>query len=108
MPTYEYACKECGHQFETVQTFHDDPLTICPTCSGPLRKVFGNIAITFKGSGFYKTDSRSKTSASVTTPTAGGSTETTATSSTATAAATSDATSSGSAKGSTSSSTDAA
>ena len=63
MPTYEYRCKDCGEHLEVVQAFTDDPLTECPNCSGPLRKVFGNIGITFKGSGFYKTDSRSKTSA---------------------------------------------
>src|SRR3954468_4057422 len=63
MPTYEYRCKECGEELEVVQAFTDDPLTECPACSGPLRKVFGNIGITFKGSGFYKTDSRSKSSA---------------------------------------------
>ncbi len=56
MPTYEYACKECGHTFEIVQSFHDDPLTVCPECGGPLRKVFAPPAITFKGSGFYATD----------------------------------------------------
>jgi putative FmdB family regulatory protein len=59
MPTYEYACKSCGQHLEVVQSFSDDPLTECPSCSGPLRKVFGSIGITFKGSGFYKTDSRS-------------------------------------------------
>jgi len=63
MPTYEYRCKECGEDLEVVQAFTDDALTECPTCGGPLRKVFGNIGITFKGSGFYKTDSRSKSSA---------------------------------------------
>ena len=59
MPTYEYACKSCGEQLEVVQSFRDDPLTTCPRCEGPLRKVFGNIGISFKGSGFYKNDSRS-------------------------------------------------
>ena len=59
MPTYEYACKSCGQHLEVVQSFSDDPLTDCPSCEGPLRKVFGSIGITFKGSGFYKTDSRS-------------------------------------------------
>ncbi|HEX3540927.1 MAG TPA: FmdB family zinc ribbon protein [Acidimicrobiales bacterium] len=59
MPTYEYACKSCGHHVEVQQSFTDDPLTTCPTCGGPLRKVFGNIAISFKGSGFYSTDNRS-------------------------------------------------
>jgi putative FmdB family regulatory protein len=58
MPTYEYACKSCGEHVEVVQSFKDDPLTECPACGGPLRKVFGNIGIAFKGSGFYKTDSR--------------------------------------------------
>jgi putative FmdB family regulatory protein len=58
MPTYEYACKSCGEHMEVVQSFKDDPLTTCPRCEGPLRKVFGSIGITFKGSGFYKTDSR--------------------------------------------------
>ena len=62
MPTYEYACKDCGSHLEVVQSFSDDPLTECPTCSGSLRKVFGSIGITFKGSGFYKTDSRSTSS----------------------------------------------
>jgi putative FmdB family regulatory protein len=63
MPTYEYACKSCGSHLEVVQSFTDDPLTECPGCEGPLRKVFGSIGITFKGGGFYKTDSRSSSSA---------------------------------------------
>ncbi len=63
MPTYEYACKSCGEHLEVVQSFKDEPLTECPNCSGALRKVFGNIGIAFKGSGFYKTDSRSSSSA---------------------------------------------
>ena len=58
MPTYEYRCKACGEDLEVVQSFTDDALTVCPACGGELRKVFGNIGITFKGSGFYKTDSR--------------------------------------------------
>ena len=58
MPTYEYACKKCGEHLEVVQSFRDDPLTTCPNCRGELRKVFGAIGVTFKGSGFYKTDSR--------------------------------------------------
>ncbi len=58
MPTYEYACKRCGEHLEVVQSFRDDPLTTCPACEGELRKVFGAIGIAFKGSGFYKTDSR--------------------------------------------------
>jgi putative FmdB family regulatory protein len=64
MPTYEYRCRECGEHLEIVQAFTDDPLTVCPTCEGPLRKVFNSVGIAFKGSGFYKTDSRSGSSAS--------------------------------------------
>jgi putative FmdB family regulatory protein len=62
MPTYEYACRDCGHHLEVVQSFTDDPLTECPSCHGDLRKVFSPIGISFKGSGFYKTDSRSGSS----------------------------------------------
>jgi putative FmdB family regulatory protein len=64
MPTYEYACTSCGHRFETVQSFSDAALTACPVCQGPLRKVFGNVGIVLKGSGFYKNDSRSARSSS--------------------------------------------
>ncbi len=59
MPTYQYRCKECDHEFEVVQSFTDDPLESCPECQGRLKKVYGNVGISFKGSGFYKTDSRS-------------------------------------------------
>lgn len=59
MPTYEYACKQCGQHLEVVQSFKDDPLTTCPHCEGTLRKVFSPVGIAFKGTGFYKTDSRS-------------------------------------------------
>ncbi len=58
MPTYEYACKSCDQRVEVVQSFNDDPLTTCANCGGQLRKVFGAIGIAFKGSGFYRTDSR--------------------------------------------------
>jgi len=58
LPTYEYACTECGHRLEAVQSFTDDPLTECPDCGGALRKVYGAVGIVLKGSGFYKTDSR--------------------------------------------------
>lgn len=58
MPTYQYACTACGHQLEAVQSFSDEPLTECPTCQGRLRKVFNSVGIVFKGSGFYRTDSR--------------------------------------------------
>ncbi|WP_334451370.1 FmdB family zinc ribbon protein [Micromonospora sp. CPCC 205739] len=59
MPTYQYACTACGHQLEAVQSFSDEPLTECPTCEGRLRKVFNSVGVVFKGSGFYRTDSRS-------------------------------------------------
>ncbi|WP_436795041.1 FmdB family zinc ribbon protein [Actinospongicola halichondriae] len=59
MPTYEYRCKDCGHDFEVVQAFTDDALTKCPECKGKLKKVYGNVGISFKGSGFYKNDARS-------------------------------------------------
>lgn len=58
MPTYQYACTECGEQLEAVQKFTDDPLTVCPVCQGKLRKLFSAVGIVFKGSGFYRTDSR--------------------------------------------------
>lgn len=60
MPTYEYRCRDCGHEFEAVQSFSDDALSECPQCHGSLRKVFGSIGVTFKGSGFYKNDHGSK------------------------------------------------
>ncbi|MCI2239860.1 hypothetical protein MO973_37140 [Paenibacillus sp. TRM 82003] len=59
MPTYAYACQQCDHSFEVRQSFSDDALTTCPECSGQLRKLFNNVGIVFKGSGFYRTDSRS-------------------------------------------------
>ena len=58
MPTYAYACKECGHRFDAVQSFADPTLTECPVCGGVLRKEYGSIGVTFNGSGFYRTDSR--------------------------------------------------
>lgn len=64
MPTYEYRCKDCGEHLEVVQAFADDPLTECPNCSGTLKKVFNSVGIAFKGSGFYKNDSRSSSSTS--------------------------------------------
>ena len=60
MPTYEYACTECGARTEVVQSIADPPLTTCTVCGGPLRKVFSPVGIVFKGSGFYRTDSRGK------------------------------------------------
>ncbi|MEU4478436.1 FmdB family zinc ribbon protein [Micromonospora sp. NPDC023966] len=66
MPTYQYACTACGHQLEAVQSFSDAPLTECPACEGRLRKVFNSVGVVFKGSGFYRTDSRSSGSESAT------------------------------------------
>ena len=64
MPTYVYACTECGHRFEAVQSFADDSLTECPECEGRLRKVFNSVGVVFKGSGFYRTDNRDSKSSS--------------------------------------------
>lgn len=65
MPTYSYACTACDHRFDAVQAFSDDSLTVCPECGGRLRKVFSAVGVVFKGGGFYRTDSRSGSSASV-------------------------------------------
>lgn len=59
MPTYEYACRECGHRFDVVQSIHDDALTACESCGGEVRRVVAAVGVHFKGSGFYRTDSRS-------------------------------------------------
>ncbi len=59
MPTYQYSCTECGEQLEVVQSFSDPALTVCPACQGKLRKLFTSVGIVFKGSGFYRNDSRS-------------------------------------------------
>ena len=76
MPTYSYACQECGHAFDIRQSFTDDSLTVCPECGEPrLRKVIHPVGIAFKGSGFYKTDSRASAKTSPT-PAAGGSGDT--------------------------------
>ena len=69
MPTYQYRCTDCGEPLEVVQSFTDDPLTVCPSCSGTLRKVFSAVGVVFKGSGFYRTDSRAETSKKSETPT---------------------------------------
>jgi putative FmdB family regulatory protein len=58
VPTYSYACTACGHRFDAQQAFTDDALTECPVCGGRLRKLFGNVGVVFKGSGFYRTDAR--------------------------------------------------
>ena len=65
MPTYSYACTECQHRFDAVQSFTDDSLTVCPECDGRLRKVFSAVGVVFKGGGFYRTDSRNGSSSSV-------------------------------------------
>ena len=64
MPTYQYRCADCGRELEVVQKFTDASLTECPTCTGDLRKVFSAVGVVFKGSGFYRTDSRSGSSSS--------------------------------------------
>lgn len=64
MPTYEYVCRDCEAPLEVYQSIHEPALTECPTCAGSLRKVFGNVGVVFKGSGFYRTDNRSKSKAS--------------------------------------------
>ena len=70
MPTYEYACTECGHQFEAFQSFSEDALTECPECKGAVQKVYSNVGVVFKGSGFYKTDSRASKPPTTPAPTA--------------------------------------
>ena len=69
MPLYEYRCRSCNQQFEIQQSFSDDALTVCPECQGDLRKVFNPVGISFKGTGFYKNDSRSSSSSSSTSST---------------------------------------
>lgn len=64
MPTYDYRCADCGHEFEAQQSFTDDALTECPECSGTLKKRFSAVGISFKGSGFYKNDARGSSSSS--------------------------------------------
>lgn len=64
MPTYSYACTECDNRFDVVQAFSDDALTACPKCNGRLRKLFGKVGVVFKGSGFYRTDSRDSSKSS--------------------------------------------
>jgi putative FmdB family regulatory protein len=66
VPTYAYACKDCSHAFDIVQSFTDSTLTSCPECQGTLRKKFNSVGVVFKGSGFYRTDSREAKGSSVT------------------------------------------
>lgn len=102
MPTYQYQCTECGEGLEAVQKFTDDALTVCPSCDGRLKKVFSAVGIVFKGSGFYRNDSRGASSSS--TPAS----KPASTSSTATAAAAPAASSSSTSSSTGSSSTSAA
>ena len=109
MPTYQYVCTECGGQLEAVQKFTDDPLTVHEDCGGRLRKVFSPVGIVFKGSGFYRTDSRSSGSSNSTSSTSAAKSSDSSASSTSSdsgssAKSGSDSTSSASASSSTSSS----
>ncbi|MCB0914864.1 MAG: FmdB family transcriptional regulator [Actinobacteria bacterium] len=61
MPTYQYLCRNCEHRFDIVQSIHEDPLSVCPECAGTIRRVLHPVGVTFKGSGFYRTDSREAT-----------------------------------------------
>lgn len=81
MPTYAYACKQCGHRFDAVQSFADPALTECPECGGPLRKEYGSIGVTFNGSGFYRTDSRAGAKSSGSDGSGGGGSDSSSTSS---------------------------
>jgi putative FmdB family regulatory protein len=102
VPTYQYACTACGHTFEQVQSFHDEALTHCPECDGRLRKVFNAVGVVFKGSGFYRTDSR--TGSSTTVPASGPSDGSSGTSSGSSDSSSSSSGTSGSSAGSDSSS----
>lgn len=106
MPTYAYRCTECEHAFEIQQAFTDDSLTQCPECTGALRKLFSGVGVVFKGSGFYRTDSRSGANASVpassSTGSSSGSSTSTDSSSPSSASTASSSTGSSSSNGSTS------
>ena len=81
MPTYAYACTQCGHRFDAVQSFSDAALTECPECGGVLRKQYGSVGVTFNGSGFYRTDSRASSSSAKTSGESGGASTSSSTSS---------------------------
>jgi putative FmdB family regulatory protein len=81
VPTYSYACTECGDRFDAVQAFSDSALTTCAKCNGRLRKLFGNVGVVFKGSGFYRTDSRESTKATSSSSSSNGSASSESTSS---------------------------
>ena len=80
VPTYSYACTECDNRFDEVQAFSDDALTVCPKCNGRLRKLFGKVGVVFKGSGFYRNDSRDTSKSSSTVSSSKGSDSSTSTS----------------------------
>ncbi|MER5535480.1 FmdB family zinc ribbon protein [Streptomyces mirabilis] len=101
MPTYQYQCTECGEGLEAVQKFTDNALTECPNCGGRLKKVFSAVGIVFKGSGFYRNDSRGSSSSS--SPASKPSTPSTSSSSSTTSSSSSDSKSSGSGSSSSSS-----
>ncbi|AUZ87640.1 FmdB family transcriptional regulator [Arthrobacter agilis] len=106
MPMYAYACKDCGHAFDIQQSFSDDSLTVCPECGGSLRKKFNSVGVVFKGSGFYRNDSRdtktstdagSSSASSAAKPTSDASSSTASSSSSTASPSTAGATSSGAA-----------
>ncbi len=109
MPTYQYQCTECGEALEAVQKFTDEALTVCPNCNGRLRKVFSAVGVVFKGSGFYRTDSRgSSTSSSPAAKSSGSDTKSSGSSSTTESTSSSSGSVSASSSSSSSSSTSAA
>ncbi|HAM24323.1 MAG TPA: FmdB family transcriptional regulator, partial [Actinobacteria bacterium] len=97
MPQYDYACTECDHTFTAVQSFSDDALTECPECNGRLRKLFSSVGVVFKGSGFYRTDSRSGASSTPATSASSGGSDASSSSSGETSTSSSGGSSSGSA-----------
>ncbi|MCX4097089.1 FmdB family zinc ribbon protein [Nocardia sp. alder85J] len=107
MPTYSYQCTQCGDKFDIVQSFSDDALTTCEKCSGKLRKLFNSVGIVFKGSGFYRTDSRNGSS-SATAPAKSSSDTSSATSSSSDSGSSSSTSSTSSSSGSSSTSTSSA
>lgn len=102
MPTYQYACTECGHSFEQFQSFSEDALTVCPECDGKLRKLFNAVGVVFKGSGFYRTDSRSAASSSTPASTTSSSSDSSGSGSSSSTSSTSSSTSSSSSSSSSS------
>ena len=105
MPTYQYRCTECGHTFEEFQSFTDDALTVCPVCGGRLRKLFNAVGVVFKGSGFYRNDSRTTSKESSSTTSSGSSSESSSSSGTSGSSGTSSSSGTSGSSGSGSSST---